>query len=144
MHCSCCCHCSVMYDSLWPHGLQHSRLPCLSPSPGACSNPCPLSQWCHPTISSSVIPFSSCPQSFPASRLFQRVCTSHQVAKGSIGVSASVLPMNIQSWFPLKLTSWSPCSPRDSQESAPTLQFESISSLVLSLFCCSALTSVHD
>ena len=62
--------CSVMSDSLWPHGLQHARLPCPSPAPGACSNSCPLSQWCHPTISFSVVPFSSCLQSFPASWSF--------------------------------------------------------------------------
>ena len=62
---------SVMFDSLWPHGLQHARLPCPSPTPGACSNSCPSSQWCHPTISSSVIPFSSCLQSCPASGSFQ-------------------------------------------------------------------------
>ena len=62
--------CSVVSDSLWPHGLQHTRLPCPSPSPRACSNSCPSSQWCHPTISSSVIPFSSCLQSFPGSRSF--------------------------------------------------------------------------
>ena len=61
---------SVMSDSLWPHGLQHTRLPCPSPSPGACSNPCPLSQWCHPSILSSVVPFSSCLQSLPASGSF--------------------------------------------------------------------------
>ena len=73
--------CSVMSDSLRPHGLQHARLPCPSPSPTACSNWCPLSQWCHPTISSSVIPFSSCPQSFPASGLFKWVSSLHQVAK---------------------------------------------------------------
>ena len=73
---------SVVYDSLWPHGLQHARLPCPSPAPGACSNSCSLSQWCHPTISSSVVPFSSCLQSFPASQdLFQWVSSSHQVAK---------------------------------------------------------------
>ena len=62
--------CSVVSDCLWPRGLQHARLPCPSPIPGACSNSCPSSQWCHPTISSSVIPFSSCPQSFPASGSF--------------------------------------------------------------------------
>ena len=62
---------SVMSDSLWPHGLQHARLPCPSPAPGACSNSCSLSQWCHPTISSSVVPFSSCLQSFPASQSYQ-------------------------------------------------------------------------
>ena len=63
--------CSVVSDSLRPHGLQHARLPCPSPTPGVYSNSCPLSQWCHPTISSSVMPFSSCPQSFPASGSFQ-------------------------------------------------------------------------
>ena len=89
-----------------PHGLKHIRLPCPSPSPGACSNSCPLSQWCHPTISSSVIPFPSCLQSFPASGSFP---ISWLFASGgqSIGASplASVLPINIQDWFPLGLTS---------------------------------------
>ena len=96
---------SVVSDSLWPHGLQHTRLPCPSPSPGACSNPCPLSWWCHTTILSSVIPFSSCLQSFPASGSF---LMNWLFASGgqSIGTSASasVLPMNIQVWFPLGLT----------------------------------------
>ena len=73
--------CSVMSDSLRPHGLQHDRLPCPSPTPGAYSNSCPLSQWCHPTISSSVVPFSSCLQSFPASGLFQGVSSLHQASK---------------------------------------------------------------
>ena len=83
-----------------PHGLQHVRLPCPSPTPGACSNLCPLSWWCHPTISPSVVPFSSCPQSFPASGSFPLnwVLTS---SGQSIGASASVLPMNIKGWFPL-------------------------------------------
>jgi len=94
-----------MSDSLWPHGLQHTRLPCPSPTPGAYSNSCPLSRWCHPTISSSVIPFSSRLQSFLASGSFPM---SQFFASGdqSIGVSASasVLPMNIQDWFPLGLT----------------------------------------
>ena len=93
-----------MSDSLWPHGLQHTRLPCPSPSPGACSNSCPLSRWCHPTISSSVAPFS-CLQSFPASGPFavsQLFLSDGQ----SIGdsASASVVPMTIQDWFPLGLT----------------------------------------
>ena len=96
-----------MSDSLWPHGLQHNRLPLPSPTPTACSNSCPLSQWCHPIISSSVIPFSSCLQSFPASRSFPM---SQVFASGdqNIGVSASasVLPMNIQDWFPLGWTGW--------------------------------------
>ena len=98
---------SVVSDSLWPHGLQHARPPCPSPTPGVYSNSCPLSRWCHPAISSSVIPFSSCPQSFPASRSFQmsQLCSS---GGQNIGVSASalVLPMNIQDWFPLELTGW--------------------------------------
>ena len=96
---------SVVSYSLLPHGLQHSRLPCPTPTPGACLNSCPSSRWCHPTISSSVIPFSSCLQSFPASGSFP---VSQFFASGSqsIGVSASasVLPMNIQDWFPLGLT----------------------------------------
>ena len=97
---------SVMSNSLWPHGLQHTRLPCPSPTPGVYSNWCPLSQWCHPAISSSVIPL--CLQSFPASGSFP---ISHFFASGgqNIGVSASasVLPMNIQDWFPLGWTGWS-------------------------------------
>ena len=94
--------CSVVSHSLWPCGLQHTRLPCPS-SPRACSNSCPLSWWCHPTVSSSVIPFSSCLQSFPASESFP---VSWLFASGgqSIEASASVLPMNIQGWCPLGLT----------------------------------------
>ena len=95
----------VVSDSLQPHGLQHSRLPCPSLTPGACSNACPLSQWCHPTISSSIGPFSSCRQSYPAS---ESIPMSQFFASGvqSIGASASAsfLPMNIQHWFPLGLT----------------------------------------
>ena len=98
---------SVMSDSLQPHGLQHARPPCPSSTPGAYSNSCPLSRWCHPTISSSVFPFFSCPQSFPASGSFQMI---RFFASGgqSIGVSpsASVLPMNIQDWFHLGWTGW--------------------------------------
>ena len=95
----------LSHVSLQPHGLQHARPLCPSPSPRACSNSCPSHQWCHPTISSSVIPFSSCLQyfwasgSFPMSRLF----TSGGQSIGA-SVSASVLPMNIQGWFPLGLT----------------------------------------
>ena len=96
--------CSVIPDSLWPHGLQHARLPCPSPTPGACSNSCPSSQWWHPTISSSVVPFSSCLQSFPASGCF---LMSQLFASGdqTIGVLASTwaLPMNIQGLFNLGL-----------------------------------------
>ena len=124
---------------------------CPSPTAGVYPNSCPLSRWCHPTISSPVIPFSSCPQSFPASGSFPM---SQLFTSGgqNIGVSAStsVPPMNTQEWSPLGWTGspcpdgWmdnrlisfrmvrSPCSPRDSQESSPTPQFKSINSLVLS------------
>ena len=108
---------SVMSDSLRPHGLQHAWFPCPSPTPGACSNSCPSSWWCHSTISSSVVPFSSCLQSFLASRTFPM---SQVFASGdqSIGASSSVLPMNIQDWFPLGLTGLISFSPRDSQGSS--------------------------
>ena len=98
---------SVMSDSLWPHGLQHASLPCPSPTPGAYSNSIPSSRWCHPTISSSVISFSSRLQSFPASGSFP-MSQFFILGGQSIGVSASasVLPMNIQDWFPLGLTGW--------------------------------------
>ena len=98
---------SVMSDSLRPHEPQHARPPCPSPTPRVHPNPCPLSQWCHPAISSSVVPFSSCPQSLPASGSFP---TSQLFASGaqSIGVSTStsVLPMNTQDWSPVGWTGW--------------------------------------
>ena len=97
--------CSVVFNSLQPHGLQHARLPCPSPSPGVFSNSCPLNRWCHPTISSSAMLFYSCPQSYPASESFPM---SQLLTSGgqNIGASASalVLPVNIQGWFPLGLT----------------------------------------
>ena len=100
-------NCSVVSNSLRPRGLPHTRPSCQSPTPGACSNLCLLCRWCHQTISSSVLPFYSCLQSFPASGSFQM---SHFFTTGgqSIGVSASasVLPMNIQDWFPLGWTGW--------------------------------------
>ena len=95
-----------MSDSLQPHGLQHDRLPCPSPTPQTCSNSRPLSWWCHPTNSSSVVLFSSCLQSFPASGSFQM--SQFFTLRGQsirVSASASVLPMNIQDWFPLGLTS---------------------------------------
>ena len=98
---------SVVSDSLWPHEPQHTRPPCPSPTPGVHPNPCALSGWCHPTISSSVVPFSSCPQPFPASGSFQM---SQLFTSGgqNIGVSAStsVLPMNTLDWSPLGWTGW--------------------------------------
>ena len=96
-----------MSDSLPPHGVQHIRLPYPSLSPRVCSNSCPLSQWCHPTVSSSVIPFSSCLQSFlaPGSLPMNQLFTSDGQSIGA-SVSSSVLPMNIQGWLPLGLTGW--------------------------------------
>ena len=98
---------SVMSNSLRPHGLQHTRLPCPSRTPGAYSNSCPSRWWCHPTISSSVIPFSSCPQSFPASEFFQmsQLCASGGQGIG-VSASASVLPKNTQGWSPSEWTGW--------------------------------------
>ena len=98
---------SVVSNSLQPHGLQHSRPPCPSPTPGVYSNSCPSSRWSHPNISSSVVPFFFCPQSFPASRFFQ-MSQLFTTCGQSIRVSASpsVLPMNILDWSPLEWTGW--------------------------------------
>ena len=126
---------SVVSDSLRPHGLQHARLPCPSPSPGNRSNSCPSNWWCHLTISSSVFPFSSCLQSFPASSSFGNLVSSHQEAK--------VLELQLQhqsfQWisrtdFLKDRLAWSPCSTKDSQELSPAPQFRSISSSAFSLF----------
>ena len=131
--------------TLQPHESQHPRPPCPSPTPGAYSNSYPSSQWCHPAISSSVVPFSSCPQSFPALGSFPM---SQLFAWGgqSIRVSAwtSVLPTNIQDGSPLGWLVGSSCSPRDSQESSPTPQFKSIDSSVLNFLYCPTLTSIHN
>ena len=124
----------IMSDSLWLHGLQHARLPCPSPSPRVCSDSCPLSWWCHPTILPSVVPFSSCLQSFPAPGSFpmsQVFASGGQSTEAS--ASASVFSINIQDWFPLELTGLISCSSMDSQEFSPTPQFKSINSLALSL-----------
>ena len=134
-----------MSNSLQPHGLQDPRLPCPSPIPRACSNSCPLHQWCHPAISSSVVPFSSRLQSFPVSGslpMSQFFTSGGQSIRTS--ASASVLPMNIQDWFPLGWLVWSPCSPRDLQESFPTPLFKSINSSVLNFLYSSTLISIHD
>ena len=108
-------------------------------------NSCPLSQWCHPTISFSVVPFSSCLQSFPASGSFQ-MGQFFQSGGQSIGVSASisVLPLNTQDWSPLGWMGWILCSPKNFQESSPTPQFKSINSSVLSFLYSPTLTSIHD
>ena len=141
-----CCSVSVQLClMLRPHGLQHVRLSYPSPTPRDCSNSCPSSLWCHPPISSSVVPFSSCLQSFPAS---ESSLISQPLTSGgqSIGASAlaSALPMNIQGWFLLGWLVWSSCSSRDSQESYPIPQFKSINSSVLSLLYNLTLTSIHD
>ena len=129
--------CSVMSDSLRPHESQHARPPCPSPTPGVHSDSRPSSQWCHPAISSSVVPFSSCPQSLPASESFpmsqlftwgghhsfQRNPRADLLQNGLVG---------------------SPCSPRNSQKSSPRPQFKSINSLVLSFLHSPTLTSIHD
>ena len=132
-----------MPDSLWAHELQHIRPPCPSQTPRDYPNSCPMSWWCHPTISSFVVPFSSRLQSFLALVSFPM---SQFFVSGSpsIGVSASasVLPMTTQGWFPLDWLVWSPCSPRDSQESSPTPQFKSINSSALILLYGPTLTSV--
>ena len=120
---------------LWPHGLQHPRLLCPSWSLRVCSNSCPLSQWCYPLPPPSALNLSQ-HQSFPMSQFF----TS---GGQSIEASAWVLPMNIQGWFPLGLTI-SSCCPRDSQQPSPAPQFESISSLGLSLLYGPTLTSIQD
>ena len=135
---------SVVYDSLQPHGLQHARLPCPSATPRAYSNSCPSHWWGHPTISSSAFPFS-CLQSFPASGCFpmSQFFTSGGQSIG-VSASASVLPMNIQDWFPLGWTGWISYSPRDSQESSPTPKLKSINFLVLSFLYSPTLTSIHD
>ena len=136
---------SVMSDSLQPHGLQHARPPCPSPTRGVYSNSCQLSQWCHPTISSSVIPFSSCLQSFPASGSFQM---SQLFTSGSQILEFQLQHESFQ-WIFRTDFLWDglvrcPCSPRDSQESSPIPQFKSINSWALSFLYSPTLTSKHD
>ena len=127
---TCCCSVTKSCPALQSHGLQHTRLPCSSLSHGVCSNLYPSSWWCHPTISSSVIPFSSHLQSYPASESFQM---SQFFASGgqNIVVSASVFPMNIQDWFSLGWTGWISLQSQE-LSSCPTPQFKSIISSALS------------
>ena len=136
---------SVVSNSLWPHESQHAKPPCPSPTPGVHSDSRPSSQWCHPAISSSVVSFSFCPQSLPASGSFP-MSQLFSWCGQSTGVSASssVLPMNTQDWSPQNELVGFPCSPRDSQESSPTPQFKSINSLVLSFLHSPILASIHD
>ena len=136
---------SVMSDSLQPHRLQHTRLPCPSPTPGAYSNSCPSRQWCYQTISSSVIPFSSCHQSFPASGSFR---ISQLFASGgqSIGVSAStsVLPMNTQDWSPLGWTGWISLQSKELSRVFFNTTVQKHQFFCTQLFYSPALTSIHD
>ena len=135
----------LSYIQLWPHGLQHARLPCPSPSPRVCSNSCPLSLWCHPVISSSVTPFFSCPQSFPVSGSFplSQLFTSDGQSMGA-SASASALPRNIQGWFPLGLTGLISLLSKWLLRVFSSTTMRSINSLALSLFYGPTLTSIHD
>ena len=138
-----------MSESLSLHGQRHTGLPCPSPTPGAYSNSCPLSQWCHPTISSSVAPFSSCLQSFPASGSFpmSRFFTSGGQST-RVSASASILPMNIQDWFPLGLTGWISLQSKGlcglREWTVFSSQFKSIDFLALRFLYSPTLTSIHD
>ena len=136
--------CSVVSDSLRPHGLQHARLPCLSSPLRAYSNSYPSCWWCHPTISSSVVHFCSHIQSFPASGSFQ-MCQFLTSGGQSIGVlaSASVLPMNIQDWSPLGRTGWISLQSKGLSK-VFFWCFKSISSLALSFLYSPTQTSIHD
>ena len=135
---------SVLSDSLQPHGLQHDRLPCPS-TPGACSNSCPSSWWCHPTILCSVIPFSFHLKSFPASGSFQMSQFFTSRAQSTrVSALASVLPMNIQDWSPLGGTGWISLQSKGLSESSPTPQFKSINSSMLRFLYSPTLTSIQD
>ena len=137
--------CSIVSNSLWPHGLQHARLPCPSPSPEACSNSCPLSQWCHPP-SHPLSPTLLLPSIFPSIMVSFNKSALRIRWLEYWSFSFSISPSNEYlglisfriDWFDL------PCSPRDSQESSPTPQFKSINSLVLSLLYGPTFISIHD
>ena len=136
---------SVMSNSFWFHGLQHARHPCPSPTPGVYSNSCPLSWWCHPTMSSSVVSLSSCLQSFPASGPFPM---SQFIASGSqctgVAASTSILPINIQDWFPLGWTGWISLKSKGLSRVLSKSQFNTINDSVLSFLYSPTLTSIHD
>ena len=136
---------SVMSDSLRPHELQHARSPCPSLTPGVHPNSCPSSWWCHPTISSSVIPFSSCLQSFPASGSFLPVSSFFTSGGQIIGVSASasVLPMDIQDWFPLGCPGWISLQSKGLSTVFSNTTVKSINSSALSFLYSPTLTSIH-
>ena len=134
----CCRSATQSCPTLRSHGLQHTRPLCPPPSPEVCPSSCPLHPWCHPAISSSDSLFSFCLQSFPTSGTSPK-CQLLTSEDQNTGASASVLPVNIQDWL-----IWSPCSPRDSQESSPAPQFKGINSLTCCLLYSPALTIVCD
>ena len=134
----------LMSNSLWPHGLQHTRPLCPSPSPKVCPHSCPLHQWCHPAISSSDILFS-CPQSFPVSQTFpmsQLFTSGHQ--KTGVSASASVLPKSIPDWFPLRLTRLISLLSKELSEVFSSTTVQRCNSSALCLLYSPALTTVHD
>ena len=135
---------SVISESLWLHGLQQARLPCPLPTTGACSNSCPSSRWCHPTISSYVAPFSSCLHSFPASGYLpmSQFFTSGGQSNGA-SASTSVLPMNVQDWFPLGWTGWISLQSKGFSR-VPQHHSSKVSILQHSAFFIVQLTSIHD
>ena len=136
---------SVVSDSLQPHESQHARPPCPSPSPGVHPDSRPSSQWCHLAISSSVVPFSSCPQSLPASESFlMSQLFSWGVQSTGVSVLASFLPKKSQGWSPSKWTGWISLQSKGSQESSPTPQLKSINSSALSFLHSPTLTSIYD
>ena len=133
-----------MSDSLRPHESQHARPPCPSPTPGVYSNSCPSSQWCHPAISSSVVPFSSCPQSLPASGSFpvsQLFASDGQII--GVSASASVLPMNTQDWSPLGWTCWISLQSKGLSRVFSNTKFKSINSSALSFLHSGELYFLH-
>ena len=137
--------CSVMSNSLWHHELQHARPPCPSPMPGVYSDSCSLSQWCHPTISSCVIPFSSCLQSYIASGSFQmRKLFASDGQSIAASASKSVLPMNTKDWFPLRWTDLISLQLKGLSRVFSNKQFKSINALVLSFLYTPTLTAIHD
>ena len=136
--------CSVVSNSLWPDGLQHARLPCPSLCPGVCLNPCPLSRWCHPTISPTVTPFLL-PSVFPSIRvLSNEMALCIRCPKYWASASASVLPMNIQGWFPLGLTGLIFLQSKGLSRVFSNTTFKSINSLALSLHYSPTLISIPD
>ena len=133
------------YPTLWHHGLRHTRLPCPSLSPRVCSNSCPLSRWFHSTVSSSVVPFSSCLQSFPASGSFPVSCfLASSGQRIGVSASASALPVNTQDWSPLGWTGWISLQSKGLSRVFSSTTVQSINSSVLSFLCSPTLTSVHD